>query len=199
MNSNKKKFLFTTIIAIISIINIFNIPFNIKNYYNSIDKFKTEDLRYLNTFEEKFKKGGKDYIINKLSTSNKENETLFIHLAEFYSLAKSQRIEKEMKLEEEVDKNIQIFQENKINIDQMGKTNVTQCVKCVVEINKNSIKMGGDEFTFYLADKYLTNYVANTSDGGIFSKIKPKAFSKFFALKCKIIAYSVNDIFYEKI
>ena len=34
---------------------------------------------------------------------------MFIHLAEFYSLAKSQRIEKEMKLEEEVDKNIQIF------------------------------------------------------------------------------------------
>ena len=46
--SNKKKLLFSTAIAIISKINIFNIPLNIMNYYKSIYNNKIEYLRNLN-------------------------------------------------------------------------------------------------------------------------------------------------------
>ena len=197
--SNKKKFLFATIIAVISIINIFNIPLNIINYYNSFYNGKIDYLRNLNTFEERYKKEGNNYIINKLTTSNGDKEALYIHLAEFYSLTKRKRIENQNQLDEEINKNIQVFHQNQINIDQITQTNATECVKCVVEINKNSVKVGGDEFTFYLADRYLSSYFGNTSDEGIFPKIKSKTASKIFALKCKIIAYSINDIFSEKI
>ena len=197
--SNKRKFLFATMITVISIINIFNIPLNIINYYNTFYNGKFEYLRNLNNFEEGYKKEGNNFIINKLTTSNGDKEALYIHLAEFYSLTKRKRIENQNQLDEEVNKNIQVFHENQINIDQMTQTNATQCVKCVVEINKNSVKMGGDEFTFYLADRYLSSYFGNTSAEGIFPKMKSKTFSKIFALKCKIIAYSINDIFSEKI
>jgi hypothetical protein len=197
--SNKRKFLFATIIAVISIINIFNIPLSVINYYNTFYNGKFEYLRNLNNFEEGYKKEGNNFIINKLTTSNGDKEALYIHLAEFYSLTQRKKIENQNQLNEEINKNIQIFHENQINIDQMTQTNATQCVKCVVEINKNSVKMGGDEFTFYLADRYLSSYFGNTSAEGIFPKMKSKTFSKIFALKCKIIAYSINDIFSEKI
>jgi hypothetical protein len=197
--SNKRKFLFATIIAVISIINIFNIPLSVINYYNIFYNGKFEYLRNLNNFEEGYKKEGNNFIINKLTTSNGDKEALYIHLAEFYSLTQRKKIENQNQHDEEINKNIQVFHENQINIDQMTQTNATQCVKCVVEINKNSVKMGGDEFTFYLADRYLSSYFGNTSAEGIFPKMKSKTFSKIFALKCKIIAYSINDIFSEKI
>ena len=204
-NSNKKKFLFATILAVISIINIFNIPFNIMNHYNLFYNGKIEYLRNLDN-EERYN-NEENYIINRLRTSNGDNEALFIHLAEFYSLTKRKKIEKQNKVEEEINKNIQIFHENQINIEQMSQTNATKCVKCMVEINRNSIKTGGDEFTFYLADRYLTSFFANTSVDGIYpdlnfneaKKKSSKTFSKILALKCKILAYSINDVFSEKI
>ena len=211
-NSNKKKFLFATILAVISIINIFNIPFNIMNYYNIFYNGKIEYLRNLNNFNQNYTleeryNNENNYIINKLSTPNGDNEALFIHLAEFYSLTKRKKIGNQNKVEEEINKNIQIFHENQINIDQLSQTNATKCVKCVVEINRNSVKIGGDELTFYLADRYLTTFFGNTSEDGVFpdlnfneaKKKSSKSFSKILALKCKILGYSINDLFSEKI
>ena len=105
-----------------------------------------------------------------------------------------------------MNKNIKVFQENQINIDQISQNKATECVKCVVELDKNSIKLGGDEFTFYLANRHLSKFFANNSEDGIFPQInfeenkkKYKTFSKFFALKCKILSYSINELYSEKL
>ena len=204
--SNKKKLLFLTGIAILSIINIFHIPLNIMSYYNFIYNNKIEYLRNLNenyTIEERYNNTS-NILINKLSTSNGDKEALYIHLAEFYSITKREKITNKSKnLEKEKDKNIKIFKENQI--DQINENNVNDCVKCMVEVDKNSIKLGGDEFTFYLANRHLSKFFVNNTDG-VFPEInfdennkKYDSFSKFYALKCKILAYSINELYSQKI
>ena len=76
----------------------------------------------------------------------------------------------------------------------------------MVEVDKKSIKLGGDEFTFYLADRHLSKFFENNNQDGIFPDInfdenskKYKTFSKFLALKCKILAYSINELYSKKI
>ena len=76
----------------------------------------------------------------------------------------------------------------------------------MVEIDKNSIKLGGDEFTFYLVDKLLSKNFMNNVEDGIFPELnfekenkKSETFSKVFALKCKIISYSINNIYSDEI
>ena len=203
--SNKKKLLFLTGIAILSIINIFHIPLNIMSYYNFIYNNKIEYLRNLNenyTIEERYNNTS-NILINKLSTSNGDKEALYIHLAEFYSITKREKITNKSNLEKEKDKNIKIFKENQI--DQINENNVNDCVKCMVEVDKNSIKLGGDEFTFYLANRHLSKFFVNNTDG-VFPEInfdennkKYDSFSKFYALKCKILAYSINELYSQKI
>lgn len=206
--TKKKKLLFTTAIAIISIINIFNIPLNVMNYYKSIYNYKVENLRNLNNncnHQVDYKKET-HLLLNKLSSNNGDNEALYMHLAEFYSLTKREKINNYNKFDDkkEINKNIKIFHENQINIDQYNQNNATDCVKCVVELDKKSIKVGGDEFTFYLANRHLSKFFGNNQDG-IFPNINSKVFNKkletfpkFFALKCKILAYSINDLYLEK-
>ena len=60
----------------------------------------------------------------------------------------------------------------------------------MVEVDKKSIKLGGDEFTFYLSNRYLSIYFRNNSEDGIFPEIKfdeniqkYESFSKFFSLR----------------
>ena len=204
--SNKKKFLFTTAIAIISIINIFNIPLNIINYYKYNDNYiKNDYLRNLNSYQNFTYEDNKNYLLNKLNSSNDDNEALYIHFSEYYSLTKREKIiDKQLDLKKELNKNIKVFQENQINIDQISHSNARKCVKCVVEIDKKSIKMGGDEFTFYLAHRYLSKFFSNNNEDGIFPKInfeenKNNSFNKIFALKCKILSYSINDLYSGKL
>ena len=177
-------------------------------YYNITYNNKIEYLRSLNdlngnyTIEERYNNTS-NILINKLSSSNGDKEALYIHLSEFYSLTKREKITNKSNLEKEKDKNIKIFNENQI--DQINPNNANECIKCVVEVNKNSIKLEGDEFTFYLANRHFTNFFANKTDGE-FPEInfnennkKYENFSKFIALKCKILAYSINDLYSEKI
>lgn len=206
-NSHTKKFLFVTAITIISIINIFNIPLNIKNCFKYIENNKEEYLRNLK--DDYYKNYSIDesqnLLLNKLDSSN-ENEALYIHFAEYYYLIKNVRksVNEIHDLKNELNKNIQIFQEKDIKEEDLTKENAKRCVKCVVEIDKKSIKMKGDEFTFYLSYRGLSNYFENNKDG-IFPKIsfdenaKKKGFSKIFAIKCKILAYCINDLYSEKI
>ena len=183
------------------------------NYYKSIYNNNIEYLRKLNnnynqnyTIIDNFK-NDKNILINKLSTTNGDNEALYIHLAEFYSITKREKINlKKIDFKQETNKNIKVFHENQINIDQISQNNLNDCVKCVVEVDKKSIKLGGDEFTFYLANRHLSKFFENNNQDGIFPKInfnenskKYDSFSKFFALKCKILAYSINDLYSEKI
>ncbi len=175
------------------------------SYYNFIYNNKIEYLRNLNenyTIEERYNNTS-NILINKLSTSNGDKEALYIHLAEFYSITKREKITNKSNLEKEKDKNIKIFQENQI--DQINENNVNDCVKCMVEVDKNSIKLGGDEFTFYLANRHLSKFFVNNTDG-VFPEInfdennkKYDSFSKFYALKCKILAYSINELYSQKI
>lgn len=197
--NNKKKFLFLTGITIISIINILNIPFHIINNNKSIYK-NSEYFRKLNTKKEE------NILINKLTTNDGDNEALMIHFAEFYSLTKREKVENLKDVKKAVNKNIKIFHENQINIDQISRENAGDCIKCMVEVDKNSIKLGGDEFTFYLSNRHLSNFFRNNSEDGIFPTInfdensrKYESFSKFLALRCKILAYSISDIYPEKI
>ena len=207
----KKKFIFITAMTILFIINIFNIPFNIMSLYNFNYKNSMEYLRNLSisndsyAIEEKYSKE-QSFLINKLINSNGDSEALFIHFAEFYSLVKKEKVVKQNKFEEQNNKNIQVFHENQINIEQINQANVTKCVKCVIELDRDSVKMGGDEFTFYLADRHLTTFFKNNTEDGNFpifnfneKKKISKNFSKIFALKCKILGYSINDLFSEKI
>ena len=207
-NSNKKKFLFITAITIISIINIFNVPLNIMNCFKYFENNKIDYLRNLN--DDYYKNYSIDesqnLLLNKLDSSN-NNEALYIHFAEYYYLIKNARksLNETYDLKNELNKNIKIFQEKDINKEELTKENAKRCVKCVVEVDKKSIKMKGDEFTFYLSDRGLSKYFKNNKDG-VFPKFnfdenakKSKGFSKIFAIKCKILAYCINDLYSEKI
>ena len=68
-------------------------------------------------------------------------------------------------------KNIKLFKENQINVDAISPNNASKCTKCMVEINKNTIKLGGDEFTFYLADRYLSSLFGNNTEDGIIPQV----------------------------
>jgi len=204
---NKKKVLFLTAITIISIINLFNIPLNIKNFNKKVSLLRNlkNNFNMNYTIEEKYNKN-QTLLINKLSTNNGDNEALYIHLSEFYSITKREKIINQNELEKDLNTSIKVFHENQINIDQITQKKAKECVKCVVEIDKNSIKLGGDEFTFYLANRHLSKFFGNNSEDGIFPKInfdennrKHESFSKFFALKCKILAYSINNLYSGKI
>ena len=89
--------MFLTTITILSIINIFHIPLNIMKYYNITYNNKIEYLRSLNdlngnyTIEERYNNTS-NILINKLSSSNGDKEALYIHLAEFYSITKGEKI-----------------------------------------------------------------------------------------------------------
>ena len=197
--NNKKKFIFLTAITIISIINIFNIPLNTINNNKSIYK-NNEYIRNLKSIKEQ------NLLINKLSLNNGDNEALMIYFAEFYSFTKREKVENIKDIKKYANKNIKIFHENQINIDQISRKNAGECIKCMVEVDKKSIKLGGDEFTFYLANRHLSKFFRNNSEDGIFPVInfdensqKYESFSKFFALRCKILAYSINDLYSEKL
>ena len=211
--SNKKKLLFATAITIISIINIFNIPLNVMSHYNFNYSNKMEYLRNLGTdFSHNItieKRYDQNVLISKLTNLNGDNEGLYLHFAEFYSINKRETIKSKIKsqndLKNEINKSIKIFHQKQINLDQLNKNNATECVKCIVEIDKNSIKVGGDEFTFYLVNRHLSKAFENSQDG-IFPQIdfdennkRYNSFSKLIALKCKILSYSINDIYSEKI
>ena len=97
-------------------------------------------------------------------------EALYIHLAEFYSLSKREKIISHINVEKEVEKNIKVFHKNQINIVQMSQNNVSECVKYIVESDKKSIKLGGSEFTFYLANRHLSRFFGNNSANEYFLK-----------------------------
>ena len=203
--SNKKNFLFTTAITIISIINIFNIPLNIMNYYKIGENNKINYLRNLdNNYKQNYSIDGiQNILINKLNSSNGDNEALYIHFAEYYSIIKDAEkiIDIKNDLSNETDKNIRILKDKEININETSEEDVKKCPKCVVEIDKKSINLKGNEFTFYLAD---SKFFDNNNEDGIFPKFnfeenKKENFSKIIALKCKIIAYSINDLYSKKI
>ena len=211
--SNKKKLLFLTAIAsitIISFINILNIPLNIMNYYKFIENNKNDYLRNLNNnYYHNFSYDkSNSLLLNKLNSSNGDNEALYIHFAEYYYLTKEseKKIKQKHELKEELNKNIQIIKESEINSNHINLDFAKNCVKCVVEIDKRSIKMNGDELTFYFADRRLTKFFENNIGEGIFPQFNfeennknSKTFSKIFAVKCKILAYCINDLFSEKI
>lgn len=191
--SNKTKLLFMTAITLLSIFNLFNI------FCFNQGQSKLKNKRNLST---KYKS---DVLINKIKSPNGD-EALFIHLAEYFSLTTREKVERKNNLDNQINKNIKIYDNNKFNINEINQTNIQYCVKCVVEIDKNSIKMGGDEFTFYLVERLLSNNFINNLEDGIFPELnfekeneKSDDFSKVFALKCKIIGYSINNIYSDKI
>lgn len=182
-----------TAVTLISIINMFNI------FSFNRESFKFKQTRDLSDNEPS------ELLLNKIKTSNKK-EALLIHFAEYYSLTTREKVDGSNDLNNEINKNIRIYSDNSLNINRMNQTNAQNCVKCMVEIDKNSIKFGGDEFTFYLVDKLLSKNFMNNLEDGIFPELnfekenkKSETFSKVFALKCKIIAYSINNIYSEKI
>ena len=66
--------------------------------------------------------------------------------------------------------------------------------------------MNGDELTFYFADRSLSKFFENNMGEGIFPKFNfeeynknSQTLSKIFAVKCKILAYCINDLFSGKI
>ena len=191
--SKKSKLLFMTAITLISIFNIFSL-FSYENKPKEIIKKMN-----LSISEQK------DIFINKIKSQNEE-EALFLHLAEFYSLTSREKVNDIYEMDKEINKNLKIFKNETFNTEKMNQTNMDDCVRCVVEIDKNSIKTGGDEFTFYLTDKLLAkNFMNNLEDGTLpeiefdKEKLKSETFSKVFALRCKIIAYSINNIYTKKI
>ena len=113
---------------------------------------------------------------------------------------------KELKQKKEMNQSVEEGLTNKFNINKINQTNAQECVKCVVEVDKNSIKIGGDELTFYLVDRLLSKNFENNLEDGLFPEIdfeewnqKSEKFSKVFALKCKIIGYSINNVYTQKI
>ena len=146
-----------------------------------------------------------DYLINKIKSGNKD-EALLIHFGEFYSLTTREKFFPHNDSRNEINKNVKIYSNDTFNINNITRTNAKKCVKCMVEIDKNSIKLGGDEFTFYLVDKLLSKNFMNNVEDGIFPELnfekenkKSETFSKVFALKCKIISYSINNIYSDEI
>ena len=208
--SNRKKILFTIAMTIMSIINIFNIPLNIMKYYKNIENDKLEYLRNLNSNNDYYQNYSKDnfntLLLNKFNSSNGETEGLFIHFAEYYSLieeAETYLNKEKHDIKNEVFKDIQIYKENELKSDQITKENAINCVKCIVEIDKKSIKMGGNEFTFYFADKSLSKLIENNIKEKMINSGKINnnyiSFPKILTLKCKILGYSVNELFLGKI
>lgn len=192
--SNKKKFFIISAIMFISFINALNI-FSINKPFTLIKR-----TRNLSIKEET------EVLINKIKKPNGNEEALFLHLSEYYSLTTREKVVKNGDLATETNKNVKILNNNHFDIDNMNQTNVQNCVKCVVEIDKKSIKVGGDEITFYLVDRLLSKNFMNNLKDDIFPEIdfegenkKSETYSKVLALKCKIIAYSVNNIYQHKI
>ena len=102
----------------------------------------------------------------------------------------------------QINKNLNIYNHSEFDIDTINQTEAKLCVKWVIEIDKNSIKMGGDEITFYLADKLLSKNFMNNLEDSIFPELnfekenqKSDIFSKVFAIKCKINEYSINNVY----
>lgn len=191
--TKKPKLLFMTAIGILSIFNIFNI------FLFNQPLQKIRNIRNLSFNDQS------EIIINKIKSSNEE-EVLYLHLAEYYSLTTREKVLGNNDLEEEINKNIKIYNNDTFNIDNMNQTNASKCVKCMMEIDKNSIKLGGDELTFYIVDKLLSKKFMNNYEDGIFPELnfekenqKSNSFSKVFAIKCKIIGYSINNLYSEKI
>ena len=182
-----------TTITLLSILNLFNIF----SFSQQPSKLKNE--RHLSTNDQG------EFLINKLKSKNEE-DALFIHFAEYYSLTTREKVNFNYDLNNEVNKNVKIYNYNKFNINKINQTNAQECVKCVVEVDKNSIKIGGDELTFYLVDRLLSKNFENNLEDGLFPDIdfeewnqKSEKFSKVFALKCKIIGYSINNVYTQKI
>ena len=189
----KAKFLFMTAIALISIFNIFNI------FYFNKGPSKINFKANLAVNQQS------EILINKLKSSN-ENEALLIHFQEYYTLTTREKLDCSNSLKEEINRNIKIYNNNKFNISKIDQTNAKNCVKCMMEVDKNSIRMGGDEFTFYLVDRLLSKNFMNNLEDGIFPELdfekenkKSETFSKVFALRCKIVGYSINNVYSEKI
>ena len=192
--SNKKKLLFMTAIALISIFNLFNI------FYFNQGTDKISNKRNL-TFKEQ-----RDVLINKIKSTSNEEEAIFIQLSEYYSLTTREKVDGKFDLNKEINKNVKIYNKDTFNIKKLNQTNEQNCVKCVMEVDKKSVMMGGDEFTIYLVDRALSKSFVNNLDDGMFPEFdfekenqKSETFSKVFALKCKIIAYSINNIYSDKI
>ena len=192
-NSNKSKLIFMTTITLLFILNLFNII----SFSQQPSKLKRE--RNLSI------KDQGEILINKLKSKNEE-DALFIHLAEYYSLTTREKVKYDYDINNEINKNIKIYNYNKLNVNKINQTNAQECVKCVVEVDKNSIKIGGDELTFYLVDRLLSKNFSNNLEDGLFPEIdfkewnkKSETFSKVFALKCKIIGYSINNLYTQKI
>ena len=191
--SGKKKLFFMTAITFLFIFNIFNI------ITSNIKRSKIELKNNL------MMKQKNELLINKLKSSNKD-EAMLIHLGEYYSLTTREKLVCDSNLDKEINKNIKIYNNNRFHIDNMNQTNAKNCVKCMVEVDTNSIKMGGDEITLYLVDRLLSRNFMDNIEDGIFPEInfqkennRSDTFSKVFALKCKIIAYSINDIYSKNI
>ena len=192
--SNKKKLLFMTAIALISIFNLFNI------FYFNQGPDKISNKRNLSVKEQR------DVLINKIKSTSNEKEAIFIQLSEYYSLTTREKVDGKFDLNKEMNKNVKIYNKDTFNIKKLNQTNEQNCVKCVMEVDKKSIMMGGDEFTFYLVDRALSKSFMNNLEDGMFPEFdfekenkKSESFSKVFALKCKIIAYSINNIYSDKI
>ena len=192
--SNKKKLLFMTAIALISIFNLFNI------FYFNQGPDKISNKRNLSVKEQR------EVLINKIKSTSNEEEGIFIQLSEYYSLTTREKVDGKFDLNEEINKNVKVYNKDTFNIKKINQTNEQKCVKCVMEVDKKSIMMGGDEFTFYLVDRTLSKSFTNNLEDGIFPELdfekenkKSETFSKVFALKCKIIAYSINNIYSDKI
>ena len=192
--SNKKKLLFMTAIALISIFNLFNI------FYLNQGQDKISNKRNLSVKEQR------DVLINKIKSTSNEKEAIFIQLSEYYSLTTREKVYGNFDLNEEINKNVKVYNKDTFNIKKINQTNEQKCVKCVMEVDKKSIMMGGDEFTFYLVDRALSKSFMNNLEDGTFPELdfekenkKSESFSKVFALKCKIIAYSINNIYSDKI
>ena len=192
--SNKKKLLFMTAIALISIFNLFNI------FYFNQGPDKISNKRNLSVKEQR------EVLINKIKSTSNEEEGIFIQLSEYYSLTTREKVDGKFDLNEEINKNVKVYNKDTFNIKKINQTNEQKCVKCIMEVDKKSIMMGGDEFTFYLVDRTLSKSFTNNLEDGIFPELdfekenkKSETFSKVFALKCKIIAYSINNIYSDKI
>ena len=192
--SNKKKLLFMTAIALISIFNLFNI------FYLNQGQDKISNKRNLSVKEQR------EVLINKIKSTSNEEEGIFIKLSEYYSLTTREKVDGNFDLNEEINKNVKVYNKDTFNIKKINQTNEQKCVKCVMEVDKKSVVMGGDEFTFYLVDRTLSKSFMNNLEDGTFPELdfekenkKSEVFSKVFALKCKIIAYSINNIYSDKI
>ena len=189
----KSKLLFMTAIALISLFNIFNIF-----YFNQgTSKINIKTNLSVNQQSEVF--------LSKIKSSN-DDKALLIHFAEYYSLTTREKIDCKNSLNKELNTNIKIYNNSKFNIDKIDQANAKNCVKCMMELDKNSIKIGGDEFTFYLVDRLLSKNFMNNLEDGIFPELdfekenqKSETFSKVLALRCKIVGYSINNLYSEKI